>query len=205
MARRYRSLVREAAANATHARIIAAARALLGSRKGTAGFSLESVARRARVTRLTVYNQFGSRRALLEAVFDDMAASGGLHHIREAMAATDPHDALRRIIAIFCAFWSSNTAVLARLHAATATDPEFEESLGERNERRRRILLELVQRMAVGRAVQGKALQELPDILFALTSLTFFCQLMSGARSAEAVSRMIQRLCHGEVLRAGLK
>jgi AcrR family transcriptional regulator len=203
--RRYQSAVREAAASATHARIIAAARALLGSRKGTAGFSLEVVARKARVTRLTVYNQFGSRRALLEAVFDDMAASGGLHRIQEVMAVTDPHDALRRVAAVFCAFWSSNTAILVRLHAAAATDPEFAESLGERNERRRRILSQLVQRMAGGRAVQAKALEELADILFAVTSLTFFCQLTLGGRSAEAVSGVIQRLCHDEVQRAGLK
>src|SRR5262245_51487835 len=96
--RRYRSAIREAAANATHARIIAAARAILGSPKGIAGFSLDAVARKARVTRLTVYNQFGSRRALLESVFDDMATAGGLHRIQEAMAATDPHDALLRIV-----------------------------------------------------------------------------------------------------------
>src|SRR5262252_4623742 len=134
--RRYRIAVREAAANATHARIIAAARMLLGAPKGITGFSLDAVARKARITRLTVYNQFGSRRALLEAVFDDMAAGGGLHRIQEAMEVADPHDALRRIVAIFCAFWSSNTVAMARLHAATASDPEFEESIRGRNERR---------------------------------------------------------------------
>jgi len=38
------------------------------------------------VTRLTVYNQFGSRRGLLEAVFDNIARQGGLHEIADAMA-----------------------------------------------------------------------------------------------------------------------
>ena len=46
------------------------------------------------------------RRALLEAVFDDRAASGGLHRIPEAMAEPDPHRALERLIAIFSEFWS---------------------------------------------------------------------------------------------------
>jgi AcrR family transcriptional regulator len=203
--RRYRSVVREAAANATHARIIAAARALLGSPKGIAGFSLDAVARKARITRLTVYNQFGSRRALLEAVFDDMAAHGGLHRIQEAMTDSDPNNALRRIIAIFCAFWGSNTAVMARLHAATASDPEFEESIRERNERRRRILSDIVRRLVVGRAARAESLKELTDILFALTSLAFFAQLMSGGHSAEVLCRTIQGLCDDAVRRAGLE
>jgi AcrR family transcriptional regulator len=75
--RPYRSPVREAAASETHARILAAASGLLGAPKGIGGFSLDAVANEARVTRVTVYKQFGSRGALLEEVLDDMAARGG--------------------------------------------------------------------------------------------------------------------------------
>src|SRR5258705_9349679 len=135
--RPYRSPGREAAAGKTRARIVAAASTLLGAPKGITGFSLEAVAQKARVTRLTVYKQFGSRRALLEEVFDDVAARGGLHRIAEAMTDPDPHLALQRIVAIFCDFWSFDTVALSRLHAAGTSDPEFEESVRERNERRR--------------------------------------------------------------------
>jgi AcrR family transcriptional regulator len=58
----------------------------------------------AGVTRLTFYNQFGSRSALLEAVFDERAARGGLHRIAGAMAASDPHAGLLQVIAIFLRF-----------------------------------------------------------------------------------------------------
>src|SRR5579872_2046609 len=75
--RAYRSAAREDAAERNRLRIVAAAGKLLRA-KGAAGFSLDAVARKAHVTRLTVYNQFGSRRRLLEAVFDDHAARGGL-------------------------------------------------------------------------------------------------------------------------------
>jgi AcrR family transcriptional regulator len=68
-------------------------------------FSLEAVARRAKVTRLTLYNQFGSRRGLLEAVFDERARLGGLSRIVAAMAMPDAREALDRIIANFCDFW----------------------------------------------------------------------------------------------------
>jgi len=87
--RPYRSPRRAAAATKTRARLLAAAAAILGAPAGIGGFSLEEVARKAGVTRLTVYNRFGSRRALLEAVFDERAARGGLHRLAEAMAASD--------------------------------------------------------------------------------------------------------------------
>ena len=87
--RRYESPRRNAAAARTRRRIVAAAAAILGAAEGIGEFSLEAVAKKASVTRLTVYNQFGSRRALLEAVFDERAARGGLHRIADVMAGAD--------------------------------------------------------------------------------------------------------------------
>src|SRR5262249_17189259 len=124
--RPYRSSRRRMATERTRTRLLKAARAILATGNG---ISLDAVAKSPGVTRLTVYNQFGSRRALREAVFDDMAERGGLHRIREAMTSPDPEAALRQIVAIFCDFWSVHRGVLWRLHAAGATDPEFEESL----------------------------------------------------------------------------
>ena|SRR5258706_4881742 len=201
--RPYRSPGREAAAGKTRARIVAAASALLGAPKGIAGFSLEAVAKKARVTRLTVYKQFGSRRSLLEEVFDELAARGGLHRLAEAMADADPHHALQRIIAIFCDFWSFDVAALSRLHAAGASDPEFEQSVRERNERRRHLLSQVVGRMTAGR--RARARNDLVDVLFALTSLTFFAQLVAAGRTKGAACRLIQGLCEDAVRRTGLK
>src|ERR1700736_3302714 len=104
--RRYRSPAREASSGQTRERIVAAAALLLRSPEGIGGFSLEAVGKAARVTRLTVYNQFGSRRGLLEAVFDDRAERGGLHRLAGAMASADPAVGLLELIDIFCEFWS---------------------------------------------------------------------------------------------------
>src|SRR6267154_1435446 len=101
--RPYRSPVRAKAAGQTRERIVAAAGKLLRS-AAASQFSLEAVAKEAGITRLTVYNQFGSRRALLEAVFDDRAERGGLHRVAEAMAAADPFAGLQELIEIFCEF-----------------------------------------------------------------------------------------------------
>ncbi len=54
---------RAASSGQTREQIVAAAAALLRTPEGIRGFSLEAVGKAAKVTRLTVYNQFGSRRA----------------------------------------------------------------------------------------------------------------------------------------------
>ena len=197
--RPYRSPRRRVAAKRTRARLLKAARAMLAAPDG---ISLDAVAKKAGVTRLTVYNQFGSRRALLEAVFDDMAERGGLHRIREAMAKTDPQVALQQIVLIFCDFWSVHRGALWRLHAASATDPEFEESLRARNQRRRHLLSVLVDRMIEGGAKSPEVVIELIDVLFALTSVGFFWELTAGGRKANAVCHLIQALAADAVQRA---
>jgi AcrR family transcriptional regulator len=200
--RAYKSPRRDAAAARTRRRIVAAAASILGAAEGIGGFSLEAVAKKANVTRLTVYNQFGSRRALLEAVFDQRAARGGLHRIADVMAGSDPQAGLRQIIAIFCDFWSFDPRALGLLHAAGANDPEFEASVRDRNERRRRLLSVLVRRMADGRQLRPKTIGDLVDVLFALTSFPFFSQLTAAGRSAEAACQLIQDLAASAVRRA---
>src|SRR6266478_6164475 len=104
--RAYVSSVRTAAAAEKRDRVIEAAARTLREDASISSFSLDNVAKVAGVTRLTVYNQFGSRRALLEAVFDEIARQGGLARIPDAMAITDPRAALDRLVEIFCAFWN---------------------------------------------------------------------------------------------------
>ena len=200
--RAYNSPSRIVASTKTRQRIVAAAAAILGTAEGISGFSLQAVAAKAGVTRLTVYNRFGSRRALLEAVFDDMAVRGGLHRIPAVMAGSDPEAGLLQVIAIFCDFWSFGCDSLGPLHAAGASDPEFGASVRERNERRRRLLSVLVRRMAKDRKLRPKASGDLIDVLFALTSFPFFSQLTAAGRTAQAACDLIQGLATDAVRRA---
>src|SRR6516164_37542 len=113
----YESELRNAAADETRTRIIAAARALLGEDKGAPTFSLDAIARHAGVTRLTVYNQFESKRGLLEAVFDDMAREGGLFELPSLFVEPDIGKALRGFVSVFCRFWSMRRKPMPRLMA----------------------------------------------------------------------------------------
>jgi AcrR family transcriptional regulator len=201
--RQYRSASRDTAAAKTRARIVRVAAKHLRSREGLQSLSLEAVAREAGVSRLTVYNQFGSRRGLLEAVFDDRARWGGLHRIAEAMAKRDSRAALARVVEIFCAFWDFDSKALGRIHGASVADPELEESLRERNERRRKLLSTLLGRMGATGEIRPESLDDLTDVLFVLTSYPVFAGLSSRRRSAQDTCRLIQELVEAAVHRAG--
>jgi hypothetical protein len=151
----------------------------------------------------TASSEMPSRVAsLLEAVFDDMAERGGLHRIREAMSGPDAQAALQQIVVIFCDFWSIHRGALWRLHAVSATDPEFEESLHTRNQRRRHLLSVLVDRIMESGPKRPEVRVELVDVLFALTSVAFFWELTAEGRKTNAACRLIQALAADAVQRA---
>lgn len=194
--RNYVSPVRASAAAETRERIIAAGARLLRKDASIANFSLDVVAKAAGVTRLTVYNQFGSRRGLLEAVFDDIAREGGLFELTDVMTMADPRAALDRVVAIFCTFWSHDPAI-GGLNQAVATDPDFGASLVERNERRRELLTALVSRI-VEKPAAKHTVRDAVDMIFVLTSYPTFAAL-SPQRSTEEVCRLLQKACHAAV------
>jgi AcrR family transcriptional regulator len=191
--RLYVSSVRAAAANEKRNRVLRAAADLLRERSSTISFSLDAVAKAAGVTRLTVYNQFGSRRGLLEAVFDQIAREGGLERIDQALALASPRAAFDRIVEIFCDFWSQDPAV-GRLHEAMSVDAEFAQALIERNERRREIIRSLVGRVAEGK-LTPRARKDATDLIFALTSYAMFAMLRPH-RSADAVCELLKSTCN---------
>lgn len=187
--RPYRSELRAAAVDETRARIVAASHRLLSGGKDRPAFSIDAVAREAGVTRLTVYNQFASRRGLLEAVFDDMAMQGGLFELHSVMTETDPLRALRRVVAVFSHFWGTHGSAYLTLSALTKLDGEIGAALKQRTERRRRVLTTLV-----GRLPAVKDGDSLVDVLFVLTSFETFDALCIRRRSHAEVEALIWHL-----------
>ena len=185
--RSYDSPTRAAAAAEKRARVVEAAGRLLSEPGDVVAFSLDAVAKAAGVTRLTVYNQFGSRRGLLEAVFDERARQGGLGRLPDAMALADPHAALDHLVEIFCDFWGDDPAI-GRLHAAVALDADFAQAVAARYDRRRTLMGVLVERMSPG---DGR---DAADVLFALTSYAMF-ELLQPGRSKQAVCTLVKNAC----------
>jgi AcrR family transcriptional regulator len=178
---------RQAGVDRTRARILKAARALLMA-PGASAFSLDAVARRARVTRATVYQRFGSRTKLLEALFDDMARQGGMWDLAEAFRQPDPDEALARFVATFGRFWTVHRPVVQRLFALSVLDPALERALRARNEWRRQGLRQIVRRR------HNPSTKDAIDVLFALTSFHFFDSLAGPDRAPSAVVPDVVRL-----------
>jgi AcrR family transcriptional regulator len=192
--RPYRSDTRQAAADQTRARILAATRELLGSEAGTAGFSLDAVARKAGVVRMTVYYQFNSKGGLLEALFDDLAARGDIMRLRDVFSGDDPRRAMHDFIAVIGHFYESSRTVIRRLNALAALDPDIERALDARIDRRREGARVIVQRLVASGGALALDEAEAVATLTMLTSFETFHALSGGKRGFEEVVPLVQRL-----------
>jgi hypothetical protein len=82
---------------------------------------------------------------------------------------------------------------VGRLHEAMATDPEFAQALIGRNERRRKTVTVLVERIA-GTTAAPRARHEAVDMIFALTSFAMFAMLHRD-RSVDDVCALVKIAC----------
>ncbi len=137
-----------------------------------------AVARRAGVSRITVYNRFGSRADLLRAIRPSIQPA--------AAEPGDPPEAVRRYLLDACARWATNPALFRHL-PSTGQDAERE---GERR---------LAERLAAADALRpGCSLKEAEDVLAALSSFEVFDRLYKdGRRSPAAVAEILVRLVSG--------
>ena len=179
MARRYQLGRRQAAVDRSRLAILAAARELVAS--GGAAPSAGAVARRAGVSRLTVYNQFGSKAGLLREV----AVGAQTRAPGEDPQPADPRDQLRQRIADACRLWSSDPALfrgLARVGEVEVARPSHDRVLAERL-------------TAADLLRPGCSLKEAQDVIGAITSFAVFDRLhQDGRRSPAGVTELLMRL-----------
>lgn len=201
--RPYNSSQRREAAEATRERIVAAAHALLADPVGVSAFTMEAVARRAGVARMTVYNQFGSKAAVLEALFDALAARGGIHGprgLQQAVREPDPLEGLRMMFAAMARYYSVDRTVKRRVHALAALQPDVGDALALRETRRRPAIRSLLERIAAARAPWPPGRQaELEQLLFTLTSFDAFDVLAGPSRAFPEVAPLLASAAHAIV------
>jgi AcrR family transcriptional regulator len=153
-------------------------------------FSMDAVARRAAVTRATVYNQFETKAGLLTALFDNIARRSVAGAPSTARGLGDPHQELRALIASYCAYWNANRVMFPRLRAVVTlmADPDVQASLSERVRRQRGTMADILARL-LGRPPE----EELLDLVFALSSFEMFSLLSANGRPADQVAALVQR------------
>ncbi|TMD35774.1 MAG: TetR/AcrR family transcriptional regulator [Chloroflexi bacterium] len=180
MARGYRLGRRTASVDRTSAAILDAARALVAAGPASA-VSVGAVARRAGVSRITIYNRFGSKEELLRAIVPRPPPEG-----THPPPATDPREAVRQILVEACARWASDPALYRNLPSAGA-------SAG------REVEHQLVERLAAADALRpGCSTKEAEDVLAALGTFAVFDRLYKdGRRTPAAVAEILTRLASG--------
>ena len=180
--------------------VLATARAALES-NGFADFSLESIARQSAVTRQTVYNLFGSKTGLLEALFDAIAVDGGMQRMRLVMQHADAESALASFVDVFCDFWAKDRLLIRRIHGIAAIDPEIGSVVEARNRRRQGAAIRILQMMDdEGTKRTPEEQSQRAAALYALTSFEFFDVLADSCGSTEQATRLVRVLTEKSLL-----
>jgi AcrR family transcriptional regulator len=173
--RPYRLGQRAETADHNHQRILDAAYELIAE----AGFhpvSVDAVADRAGVTRVTVYRHFGSKRGLLEAVSSHRMDQAQLARLDQARTHPDVVTALRDFLRESCRLMSEIADTLRTSLEVARHEPEVAHVLDVGYYgRRQRSLEELATRLHDEHALaSGWTPRRVVDVLMIITSLEAF-------------------------------
>src|ERR1700694_4536122 len=194
--REYRLGRRQAEVDRTRSRILAAARSLV-SELGPES-SLGKVAARAGVSRITVYNQFGSKAGLLQALAAEAGRPPAGTATREP--AADPLEDLKLRIERACAAWAADPRLHRQLEGRALGAAGV--ALGAAGMISRQSSDDdhaLAQRLAAyDRLRPGCSIKEAEGVIGILTSFPVFDRLhKKGRRSTTAVAEILLRMASG--------
>ena len=172
---------REAEIERTRSAILSAARELV-SEHGPAA-SMGKIAHRAGVSRITVYNQFGSKERLLEALAAGMGPRSGDSAVAET--GSDPRDELRRRIEHACTAWAADPSLYRRLeahHRGKSEESDRDRALAERF-------------AAHDQLRPGCSVKEAEDVIGILMSFSVFDRLHKDKRrTPSSVAEILMRM-----------
>jgi AcrR family transcriptional regulator len=183
---------RRKASEETRVKILEATRALVGGKGDLGDFSMEAVAEKAGVSRMTVYNQFESRTGLLDALADHLAAQAGMYRLREVFGEEDAERAVRKFVEIFIGFWASDRSTLRRMRALGVLFPSLHGGVPGRDAWRLEAASNLMKRHADRlRLSTAAARQEAAELLSAVTGFDVFDALCTDSRPPAQVAHLL--------------
>lgn len=191
--RPYRLAKRADQAAATHSRILDAARESLA--KGTFhDATMEALALRAGVTRVTVYRTFGSKQALLHALMWDELARARLDRVDAARTNPDVRQAVQDLLRENCRMFAAlGGALPLSLELARRDEDAARIVDAGYHGRRHQSMDELARRIAkAGARAPGWTNRQVADALLVLTSFEAFETLTSRrGRSPDAAANTL--------------
>jgi len=192
--RRYDARRRTAAPEATRMRILEATRSVIGGPGDLSEFSIDKVAEKAGVARMTVYNQFRSRAGLLDGLADHLAQRGGMARMRVVFTEPEFRRALSTLVETFVGFWASDRVTLRRLRAMAIAFPETDGAARDRDGWRREAVSNLLAKFTPRPKGRGATDPNLVDLLTTLTSFETFDGLCTNSRPPEKVAALLSDL-----------
>jgi len=155
--------------------------------------TVEQVADRAGVARATVYQHFGSRLGLVDAMCETFDANPALLRLRETVELPDASAALEETIANTVRFWSSEDRVLRELYGVVAIDPAAQDLVDRQRSDRRGELTRLVANLAASGPLRpGMDEKRALELLLVLTSYESYRELTAAGLSDRKVTERLQ-------------
>lgn len=140
--------------------------------------TMGELAAAAGISRATVFNRFGSKLGVLQALFTRGMEGPEMRAIHDALAIEGPVEALRAVIEAACNIWEAYGLVHLQLQAIGTLEPEATALVDQQREQQRVELAALTRRLAkAGRLRPGLSQIRATATLHTLTSLETFTWL----------------------------
>jgi AcrR family transcriptional regulator len=165
--------------------------------------AVDEIARRAEVSRSTIYLLFGSRAGLFDAFGLDVIERAGIARVREAIANPDPRATVRDGIRAGARVYAANRDVLRALFSMAQLDADaFAGAVERMVDDRRRHMRRLARRLDEHGALRSDITQaQAAHLLWVLTSFETFDQLFDGQGvDAEAAADLLVATAERSVL-----
>src|SRR5918996_2445627 len=140
--------------------------------------TMDELAAAAGVSRATVFNRFGSKLGVLQALFTRGMEGPEMQAIQEALAIEDPVEALEAVIEAACVIWEAYGLIHEQLQAIVVLEPGASALIERQREEQRGDLKGLTRRLArASRLRSGISEARATATLHMLTSIESFMWL----------------------------
>jgi AcrR family transcriptional regulator len=152
--------------------------------------SVEEIARFAGVARATLYQHFGSRLGLVEAICASFSENPLMVAIQASPDAPDPREALTQMIGQGIRFWDSEESLHRHLYGLAEIDEAAAEFVERQTTDRRSVVERIARRLIEAGALRdGVSEAQARATLLVLTSFHTFKELRAAGLTLEETER----------------